>query len=69
MVNRNMQETQQIANENFLTYSKRLKDLHKLFRGNAGDSEEAEAIRENMLDNWERMNLVEQDRARALSVA
>lgn len=63
-----MPETRQSANENFLAYSGRLKQLHQLFRDGKGDSEEADVIREKMLGNWERMNPVEQNRARALSV-
>lgn len=45
-----------------------LRKLHRLFDEDAGDSSEANVIREEMLDLWTPMTPEDQERVRALSV-
>ncbi len=59
---------QVLKRENFARYSELLQKLHRMFDEGAGDSDEANDMRVEMLDLWSPMTPEEQDRARALSV-
>ncbi|KKN40299.1 hypothetical protein LCGC14_0734550 [marine sediment metagenome] len=56
------------AERRYFRYYGLLKKLHRLFDQGAGESDEAEAIREPMVELWEMMTPEEEDLARALSV-
>ena len=59
---------QVLKRENFARYTELLQKLHRMFDEGAGDSDEADAMREEMLDLWKPMTPEEQDHVRALSV-
>jgi len=58
-----------IQDEEFGKYSKLLRKLHDLFIQGEGESEGAEAIREDMFDIWKKLNKDERNKARELSIA
>lgn len=57
-----------LKSENILRYSELLKQLHRMFDEGAGESDEADAIRDEMMDLWKPMTPEEQDHVRTLSV-
>lgn len=68
-VKEGIEEQEEKQSTEFAAYAAYLRQLHEMFKEGEGESEGAEAIREDMFDIWKKLNKDEQNKGRELSIA